>query len=201
MAVIAFLAGKSCLCNRDRRLLLMAIGVALCGDFCFKILHNASNLFEHSADYTLLGICFFMIFQAVLIYRHTRTNDTDDSVPWIICVPFSVMFIANALRLFDVFESALIPIVATYGAFLICSLVVAVKAPEAGYFPRHNAKLVKWGVILFFLGDFCVGVSLAAGPDHSIQEIIATVANNFVWFFYVPALYCLVMSGRRRSEG
>ena len=199
MTIIAFFVGKRCLCQRDRRLLLLASVLALCADFCLKILHNAVKLFEHSTDYTLLGICFFMVFQAVLIYRHTRTSDTDNSVPWIICIPFAVMFITNALHLFGVFESSMIPIVATYGAFLICSVIVAVKTPKVGYFPEWNAKLIKRGMILFFCCDACVGLSLATGPDHSTQEIVATVANNFVWYFYVPALYCLVMSGLRRK--
>jgi len=199
MTIVAFFVGKKCICPRDRKLLLLASVLALCADFCLKILHNAVKLFDHSSDYTLLGICFFMVFQAVLIYRHTRKSDKDNSVPWIICVPFAVMFLTNALHLFDVFESAMIPIVATYGAFLICSVIVAVKAPKVGYFPASNAKLIKRGMILFFCCDACVGLSLATGPDHSTQEIVATIANNFVWYFYVPALICLVMSGLRRK--
>jgi len=199
MTIMAFFVGHKCICERDRRLLLIAAVLAFCADGCLKILHNAVKLFEHSSDYTLLGICFFMVFQAVLIYRHTRTSDTDNSVPWIICVPFAVMFVTNALHLFDVFESATIPIIATYGAFLICSVVVAVKSPKVGYFPSWNATLIKRGMILFFLCDACVGISLATGDDHSTQEIVATVANNFVWYFYVPALICLVMSGLRKE--
>lgn len=194
-----FFGSKYSICKRDRRLLQLGMLCALCADVCFKILHNMTHLFEHRTDYTLLGICFFMVFQAIFIYRHTRTSDTDDHVPWIIVIPFAVMFIFNTLHLFDVFDSALIPTVATYAAFLICSLVVACKVPKVGYFSPKNSLIIKRGMILFFLGDVCVGLSLATGPDHSIQEIIATISNNFVWYFYVPALLCLVLSGYKRD--
>lgn len=194
-----FCGSKYCICKRDRRLLQMAMLCAFCADICFKILHNVTHLFEHSADYTLMGINFFMVFQSIFIYRHTRTSDTDEHVPWIIVIPFAVMFVFNALQLFSIFGSPLIPTVATYAAFLICSLIVACKVSKIGYFSARNAAIIKRGMILFFLGDVCVGLSLATGPDHSLQEIVATVANNFVWYFYVPALLCLVLSGYKRD--
>ena len=94
----------------------------------------------------------------------------------------------------------LVPIIATYAAFLICSLVVACKVPSKGYFPAKNARNIKRGMILFFCCDACVGISLATGNDHSVQEIVATVANNFVWYFYTPALILLGLSGYKRKE-
>lgn len=200
VTIVALIIGKSALCKRDKRFLQAGFIMALCADFCLKILHNATNLFEHSSDYTLLGICFFMVVQALFIFRHSRVSDTDNGVPWIICIPFAVMFICNALHLFGIFESPTIPIVATYGAFLICSVVVAWQAPKKGYFPAENAKDIKRGMILFFCCDACVGISLATGPDHSTQEIVATVANNFVWYFYTPALILLALSGYRHKS-
>jgi hypothetical protein len=148
----------------------------------------------------LLGICFFMVVQALFIYRHTRTSDTDKSFPWILCIPFTVMFIANALHLFRIFDGPTVPIVATYGAFLICSLIVACKVPKVGYFPEKNARNIKRGMILFFCCDACVGISLATGDNHTVREIVATVANNFVWYFYTPALILLGLSGYKGKE-
>ena len=200
MTVIVFFIGKNCLCRRDRNFLQAGSAMALCADFCLKILHNYSHFLDHRSDYTLLGICFFMVVQALFIYRHTRMSDTDKSSPWILCIPFGVMFVANALHLFRIFEGPTVPIVATYGAFLICSLIVACKVPKKGYFPEKNARNIKRGMILFFCCDACVGISLATGDDHSVQEIVATVANNFVWYFYTPALILLGLSGYKRKE-
>lgn len=200
VTIIAFFIGKDALCRRDRRFIQAAFVFALCADFCLKILHNMVKLFEHSSDYTLLGICFFMVVQALLIYRHTREGDEDKHTPGILIVPFVVMFICNALHLFGVFEGPTVPIVATYGAFLICSLIVACKVPKGTYFPAKNARNIKRGMILFFCCDACVGISLATGADHSVQEIVATIANNFVWYFYTPALILLALSGYKRKE-
>lgn len=197
MTIVVFFIGKNCLCVRDRVFLQAGFAVTLCADFCLKILHNYAP--GHHDDYTLLGICFFMVTQALFIYRHSRTSDTDNSVPKIILVPFAVMFLTNALHLFGIFKGATIPIVATYGAFLICSLIVACKAPKLGYFPAKNARNIKRGMILFFCCDTCVGISLATGANHSVQEIVATVANNFVWYFYTPALILLGLSGYKRK--
>lgn len=201
VTIVVFFIGRSCLCTRDRTLLQAGFAMALCADFCLKILHNVAALFKHSSDYTLLGICFFMVVQALFIFRHSRVSDSDKDVPWIICFPFAVIFITNALHLFGVFESATVSIIATYGTFLICSVVVACKAPRVGYFPKKNARCIKYGMILFFCCDACVGLSLATGADHSTQEIVATVANNFVWYFYTPALVLLALSGYRRKDG
>jgi hypothetical protein len=200
MTIVVFFIGGNCLCKRDRNFLQAGFAMALCADFCLKIMHNYAHVLEHRSDYTLLGICFFMVVQALFIYRHTRTSDTDKSSPWILIIPFTVMFIANALHLFRIFEGPTVPIIATYAAFLICSLVVACKVPSKGYFPAKNARNIKRGMILFFCCDACVGISLATGDDHSVQEIVATVANNFVWYFYTPALILLGLSGYKRKE-
>ncbi len=200
MTVVVFFIGEHCLCVRDRKFLQVGFASALLADFCLKILHNYSHFLEHRSDYTLLGICFFMITQALFIYRHTRTSDTDNSVPKIIIIPFAVMFLTNALHLFRIFEGPTVPIIATYASFLFCSLYVACQVPKKGYFPAKNAKNIKRGMILFVCCDICVGISLATGDDHSVQEIVATVANNFVWYFYTPALILLGLSGYKRKD-
>ena len=209
MTIIVFFIGKNCICKRDRTFLQIGFAMALCADFCLKILHNYiknpgnendPGFIDYKGDFTLLGICFFMVVQALFIYRHTRTSDKDNHSPWILCIPFAVMFIANALHLFSILTSPNIPIIATYGTFLICSLIVACKVPKVGYFPAKNARNIKYGMILFFCCDACVGLSLATGDDHTIQEIVATVANNFVWYFYTPALILLGLSGYKRKE-
>ena len=91
MSVVVFFIGGNCLCPRDRNFLQVGFAMALCADFCLKILHNYSHFLDHRSDYTLLGICFFMVTQTFFIYRHTRVSDTDDSVPKIILIPFAVI--------------------------------------------------------------------------------------------------------------
>lgn len=197
--IIAFFVGKNSLCKRDHHLLQAAMISAILADINFKLLHNATGLSQFSGEFMLMGITFFMVFQSILIYRHTRTSDTDNEMPLILLVPFGAMLVLFALRLFNVFESPLIPTVIVYSVFLICALVTGLQVSRYKYFPTRNASLIKRGMILFFIGDICVGLSLATGPDHSVQEIIATIANNFVWYFYVPSLILLVMSGYRKT--
>ena len=64
----------------------------------------------------------------------------------------------------------------------------------------HKEANAKQRVIAAVLQNVCVGISLATGEDHSVQEIVATVANNFVWYFYTPALILLGLSGYKRKE-
>lgn len=188
MMLVVFSIGKESLCLRDRTLLQAGFAVALCADFCFKILH------EH-----LLGICFFMATQALLIFRHTRRNETDNSFPVILYVPFGVICLAAVLCLLGSFSGAMLPVVAVYGSFVTCSLIVACRVLGMGFFPARNARQIKWGMILFFCCDVCVGLSGLVSVDHSVQEIVATVAHNFVWTFYTPALILLALSGYRHE--
>lgn len=188
MTLVVFSIGKESLCLRDRRLLQASFAVALCADFCFKILHER-----------LIGICFFMATQALLIVRHTRRNETDNSFPVILYVPFGAGLLAAALVVSGVFSGPMLPIVAAYGSFVICSLVAACRVPKKGFFPARNARQIKWGMILFFCCDVCVGLSGLVSVDHSVQEIVATVAHNFVWAFYTPALILLALSGYRQE--
>lgn len=199
IAILAIAIGKDCLGRRDHRLLLTAMGAAFLADICFKLLHNAKSLAQFSVEFMLMGVCFFIVFQSILIYRFTRKNETDNSIPWIILVPFASVLVLFDLRLLGVFETGLVPTIIVYGTFLTCALFEGLLVSRYGYFPQKNASLIRLGMILFYLGDVCVGFSLATGDDHSTQEVVATVANNLVWFFYVPALLMLVLSGIRKK--
>ena len=190
VTLVVFLIGKGGLSSRDRILLQVAFALILCADFCMKIL----------PDSTLPGIGFFMAVQTLFIVRHTRRNDDDNSFPRILCIPFAAGVLATLLFLLGVFGGPTLPVVAAYGVFVSCSLIVACKASRNGYFPARNALQIKWGMILFFCCDVCVGISGAVGADHSVQEIVATVAHNLVWVFYTPALVLLGLSGYRQDS-
>lgn len=195
IVIKALFFSKDCLGKRDLRFLQVGMLIALCADSCFKIFHNVAEPSEILPDYTLMGVCFFMVFQLLLIYRHTRTSVEDRHFPKVVGFPAAAAAAILILHLAGIFESVLVSAVAIYGAILICSLVVACRIHNNVFFPKKNGLLIKWGMIIFFIGDVLVGISLATGPDHSTQSFLATVANNLVWVFYVPAMLCILFSG------
>jgi hypothetical protein len=188
MTIVVLLIGRGGLCTRDRSLLQAGFLVSLCADFCIRILHS-----------NLLGVCLFMAVQTLYIIRHTRKSDVDNHFPKILCIPFGMVLLMALLCWVGTFEKMVLPIVASYGVFVVCSVVVACRTPGIGYFPAKNARYVKWGMVLFLCCDVCVGISGLVSVDYSVQENIATVAHNCVWAFYVPALALLGLSGYRRK--
>ena len=198
-AVISFIAGKNSLGKRDRRLLQGSFVMILCADFCFKILHHYSFPVENRGDYISIGVIFFMLAQSLLIIRHTRTSSTDMSFPWIFCFPFAVTFAMGVLLLIHIYDSLMLFAAISYGPFLLCSLYAACRTCKLGYFPKENARQIRWGMILFTCCDLLTGISLWKGADFSSQELIATVSNNLIWCFYTPALILLALSGYRHK--
>jgi hypothetical protein len=85
-----------------------------------------------------------------------------------------------------------VAVVVVYGVFVITSVVVGILAPRKGYFPTVNAKLIRWGMVAFFLGDVCVGLSMVTGDNHSVLQSVAEIANNIIWWLYVPAQLMLI---------
>lgn len=187
MTVVVLLIGRRGFCTRDTRLLQAGFLVSLCADFCFKILHD-----------NLTGVCFFMVVQTLYIIRHTRKSDVDKHFPGILYIPLGTMLLMALLYWVGVFEKLMPPIMISYSIFIACSAFVAYLAPGIGYFPATNAKCIKWGMVLFACCDICVGLSGLVSVDHSVQEIVATVAHNLVWAFYTPALILLALSGYRQ---
>ncbi|MBO7511459.1 MAG: hypothetical protein J6T54_00600, partial [Fibrobacter sp.] len=85
-----------------------------------------------------------------------------------------------------------VAVVVVYGIFVITSVVMGMLAPRKGYFPAANAKLICWGMVAFFFGDVCVGLSMVSGDDHSALQSVAEIANNIIWWLYVPAQLMLI---------
>ena len=199
-AFISFIIGKNSVCKRDRRLLQAAFLMIVIADFCFKILHNYTYPVENRGDYISIGVIFFMLAQLLLIVRHTRTSDTDTSFPWIFCIPFAVTFAMGVLRLMGIYDSLMFFAAISYGPFLLCSLYAACRAEKIGYFPKENARQIKYGMILFTCCDLLTGISLFVGEDYSFCEMISTVSNNLIWCFYTPALVLLALSGYHHND-
>lgn len=133
------------------------------------------------------------------IIRHTRKNDLDNHFPKILCIPFGTVLVMALLCAMGAFDKLMLPIVTSYGVFVVCSVAASCRTPGIGYFPAVNARCVKWEMVLFLCCDVCVGLSGLVSVDHSVQEVVATVAHNFVWVFYVPALALLGLSGYRQD--
>ena len=200
-AVITLFIGKKSVCTRDRLLLQAAFAMIICADACFKIFHNYFiPLEENKGEFISFGIIFFMLAQHLLIYRHTRVSDTDRSFPWVLFFPFAVAVSMAVLYFFRIYDSLLFFASVSYGPFLFCSLFVACRVHCKKYFPKRNARLIKRGMICFTICDLLTGLSLLTGADHSPNEIMAVIANNFIWCFYTPALLFLALSGFRHNE-
>ena len=189
LTVLAFITASSAFSSRDGKLLRVAFVFSLLADYSFSLLKatvaNAGTLS------TILGITFFMVFQSILIYRHSRKAEDDKSVPKIYAL-LAVAVLAGIALIATGTLGLTVAVVVVYGVFVITSVVVGILAPRKGYFPTVNAKLIRWGMVAFFLGDVCVGLSMVTGDDHSVLQSVAEIANNIIWWLYVPAQLMLI---------
>ena len=194
MTLLAFMVAKRAFCNRDAGFLRLAFVFSLLADFSFSLLKAVVPSVGTLS--TVLGIGFFMVFQIVLIYRHSRTDESDKSFPkayWIVAA-IAVVFIALGIA---GVVGALVAEVLVYGTFVITSMVVAILAPRKAYFPKANVSFVRWGMVAFFFGDVLVGLSMLSGDDHSTMQLVSNVANNFIWLLYVPAQLMLIRAAAK----
>lgn len=189
MTVLAFVTATNAFSSRDGKLLRAAFVFSLLADYSFCLIKLACP--DAGTLSTVLGITFFMVFQSILIYRHTRTSEVDTSVPkiyWLLA--FAV--VAGIILIATDTLGLTVSVVVVYGFFVITSLVIGILVPRKGYFPTKNALFVRWGLVAFFLGDVCVGLSMITGDDHSVLQSVAEIANNIIWWLYVPAQLMLI---------
>jgi hypothetical protein len=189
LTLLAFFAVPATFSARDGKLLRIAFVFSLLADYSFSLIkaffHNSGNLSS------ILGIAFFMVFQSILIYRHSRKSESDTALPkiyWLLAVAVIAGVVLMATGTLDLVTA----VVAVYAVFVITSVVVGFLAPRKGYFPAVNAKLIRWGMLAFFCCDACVGLSMAGGDDHTTMMTVSEIANNFIWWFYVPAQLMLI---------
>ena len=187
LTVLAFATASDAFCARDGKFLRVAFIFSLLADFSFSMIKAIAP--DAGAISTVLGIVFFMLFQTVLIYRHTRTSESDKSLPkvYVLLVVALVLIATKAVEL-------TVAVVLAYAVFLITSVVMGILAPGKGFFPAENAKFVRIGMIVWFFGDALVGLSMISGADHSATQMVATLANNFIWWVYVPSQLLVIRS-------
>lgn len=199
LTVLAFIVSRDAISGRDRNLLRAAFVFSFLADSCFSIIKLVGPNARALSD--ILGIALFMFFQTILIYRHSRRSDSDKSFPVLLWFLFAVAAIAIALFCTGAIGFTLgnvtLAIVGVYSFFLIGSMVVGILAPRKGYFPATNALCIRWGMVAFFIGDALVGLSLISGEDHSAVQLTASIAKNFIWWFYVPAQLMLICACKK----
>lgn len=189
MTVLAFVTATNAFSSRDGKLLRAAFVFSLLADYSFSLLKAACP--DAGTLSTVLGISFFMGFQSVLIYRHSRTSEADTSVPKIYWL-LAAAVVAGVILIATGTLGLTVSVVVVYGVFVITSLIMGILVPRKGYFPAKNASFIRLGMIFFFLGDVCVGLSMITGDDHSALQSVAEIANNIIWWLYVPAQLMLI---------
>ena len=189
LTVLAFVTASSAFSGRDGKLLRAAFVFSLLADYSFSLLKAACP--DAGTLSTVLGITFFMVFQTILIYRHSRTSEADKNLPKIYWL-LAAAVVAGVILIATGTLGLTVSVVVVYGFFVITSLVMGVLVPRKGYFPAKNASFIRLGMIFFFLGDVCVGLSMITGDDHSALQSVAEIANNIIWWLYVPAQLMLI---------
>jgi hypothetical protein len=195
-----FLVSRDSFSKLDAKLLRMAFVFSLLADCSFSMVKFFAP--DERALSNILGIAFFIMFQVVLIHRHTRTSETDDKpgkIHKFLLLPVAgfsaALFGGNVIE--PTLDNITAVIVVVYGIFVITSLIVGILAPRNSYFPAANAKLIRWGMVAFFFGDVLVGLALITSEDHSTVQAVAEIANNFVWWVYVPAQLMLILGTKK----
>lgn len=200
LTVMAFLVSRDSFSKLDAKTLRIAFIFSLLADFSFSMVKFFAP--DERALSNILGIAFFIMFQVGLIHRHTRKSETDTKpgkVHKFLLIPVAAF--TGALFGGKIVEPTLdnitLVIVVVYGIFVIASMVVGILAPRNSYFPAANAQLIRWGMVTFFFGDVLVGLALLTGEDHSALQAVAEIANNFVWWVYVPAQFMLILGTKK----
>lgn len=200
LTVLAFIVTRDSFSGLDAKNLRTAFIFSLLADSSFCLVKAFAPAERTLSDF--LGIAFFIMFQTVLIHRHTRKSETDTKpgkVHKFVLLPLAgftgALFGSGVVE--PTLDNVLLVSVVVYSVFLITSLLVGIVAPRHGYFPAESARLIRWGMVAFFIGDAFVGLSMLTGEDHGALQALAEVANNLIWWAYVPAQLMLILSTKK----
>jgi hypothetical protein len=200
LTVLAFIVSRDSFSKLDAKTLRIAFIFSLLADFSFCMIKVIAP--DQRALSDIIGIAFFIMYQVGLIHRHTRKSETDDKpgkVHKFLLIPVAgfsaALFGGNVIE--PTLDNITLVIVIVYGIFVITSMVVGILVPRNSYFPAANAQLIRWGMVTFFFGDVLVGLGLMTGEDHSAVQAVAEIANNFVWWVYVPAQVMLILGTKK----
>ena len=197
LTVLAFIVARDSFSKLDAKILRTAFVFSLLADSSFCLVKAFAPTQRALSD--ILGIAFFIMFQVALIHRHTRKSETDEKpgkIHKFLLIPVAgfVAALFGGKVIEPTLDNITVAIVVVYGIFVITSVIVGIVAPARGYFPAGSVKLIRWGMVAFFIGDAFVGLSMLTGEDHSTLQALAEVANNLIWWAYVPAQLMLIRS-------
>ena len=200
LTVLAFIVTRDSFSRLDAKMLRIAFVFSRLADSCFCLIKYIAPAERTLSD--ILGIVFFAMFQTVLIHRHTRKSETDTKpgkVHKFVLLPLAgftgALFGGGVVE--PTLDNVLLVSVVVYSVFLIASLVVGIVAPSRDYFSAESVKLIRWGMVAFFMGDAFVGLSMLTGEDHSAMQVAAEISNNLIWWAYVPAQLMLILSTKK----
>ena len=97
LTALAFVTAASGFSTRDGKILRIAFIFSLLADFSFSMIKAIAP--DAGSLSTALGIACFMAFQTVLIYRHSRTSESDKSIPkiyWLLAVALVAAVVLGA---------------------------------------------------------------------------------------------------------
>ncbi len=189
--------GREGLDPLDSLWLRLAFSFLLVADFLLTLLYPVLKALGPDSPDALVpaSIVAFMAVQTCLIARHGRAlaaptgsgeRDGKGGIPKPVAVGALALLAAGIPAVVAVAAVGKnpAPVMPTYGAYVILSLIVAWLASRTGFFPRANGRMIARGMTAFFLCDLSVGLG-AATP----------LGTPFVWLFYTPALILLAASG------
>ena len=192
VTLLVWTTGRAALSDRDRRLMRGAFGAVVSADIAF-FLNNYH-----------IGIGVFSIAQVLLIIRNASGMMTLARRGWSAKVA-RLLFVAVIVGVVDFLllkvlfvphaANPMFPVIAVYSLLLCCSLWAGIACAIIGFFPEVNSRLVAVGVGMLYLGDLTVGLNLIL--PHDTSYIIST---SLTWFFYLPAITLLALSGYRWNE-
>lgn len=187
--MLVWFRGTNAVSDRDRTLLSLVFGVIVTADVAFQL------------GVPVVGIGLFTLAHLILIVRNSAgCTALPRHTAWkryrriLIMVMVGLGAACGAIILF-VFaphaQNTILPqLFAAYSVVLIGSLLAAVIAVMVQSFPAWNARCIIGGVVIFTVGDILVGFNLTLP-----HERLYVITTSLTWFFYLPALVLLGLSG------
>lgn len=190
-ALIVLIIGKDGINKNDTKKLMLIYAL-----ICFA---DTALIF----DMIIPGIGLFAVCQVLLIWRNGAGISKllsggelgKDRNALIICaaVILAVIVLIMSFIFYPILHgSPLFFAMLGYVVLLGASLWTSFANYKLKLFPRRNSILVLTGMILFFLGDFLVGLDLALK-----EGFYWLVVSSMVWIIYTPSITLIALSGYR----
>ena len=189
VAVLVGMTGREALSKRDRWLMCGVFGAVVAADVAFFL------------DNYQAGIGLFSLAQIVFIVRHATgvpalvRSGQRAKILWLSLAAI-VIVLVNVVLIRVLFirhaDNSMFPFIIGYSILLCCSLWAGVTSGLTGSLPKVNSRLVALAVVVLYCGDLAVGLNIVLPHDRSY-----IISTSLTWFFYLPAIVLLALSGYR----